>query len=89
MDYVVVGQHLPSINDNVIADLVIELRGVKIAETYPEKLRLVLFIDPERNKRLVFITNNFKLAASTNAAIYIRRDGRSKSSSRGSSKTSR
>jgi hypothetical protein len=70
MDCVVVGQHLPPKNKNVVADLVIELKGLKTAESYPEKLRLIIFIDPVRNKRLVFITNNFQLAASTIAAIY-------------------
>jgi hypothetical protein len=70
MDYTVVGQHLPPKNKNVVADLVIELKGVKTAENYPEKLRLIIFIDPVKNKRLVFITSNFQLAASTIAAIY-------------------
>lgn len=37
---------------------------------YPEELRLVRFHDEERNKTLVFLTNNFKLAASTIAQIY-------------------
>ena len=70
MDYAVVGQHLPPKNKNVVADLVIQLKGPKTQELYPQNLRLIIFIDPIKNKRLVFITNNFNLAASTIAEIY-------------------
>jgi hypothetical protein len=70
LDYTVVGQHLPPKNKNVVADLIIQLNGQESGQNYPENLRLVIFIDPVRNKRLVFITNNFQLAASTIAAIY-------------------
>jgi transposase len=37
---------------------------------YPETPRRIEFYDEERDKTLVFLTNNFKLAASTIAAIY-------------------
>lgn len=37
---------------------------------YPKTLRRIEYCDPENNKKLVFLTNNFKLAASTIAAIY-------------------
>lgn len=70
MDYCVIGQHLPTKNKNVVADLVIELSGPKTKELYPQNLPLIIFIDPIRKKRLVFITNNFTLAASTIAEIY-------------------
>jgi Transposase DDE domain/Domain of unknown function (DUF4372) len=70
LDYRVIGQHLPPKNKNVIADLVIQLQGPKTQELYPQNLRLIIFIDPIKNKRLVFITNNFQLAAATIAEIY-------------------
>ena len=37
---------------------------------YPEVLRRTEFYDEEKKKVLVFLTNNFKLAASTIAGIY-------------------
>lgn len=70
LDYRVIGQHLPPKNKNVVADLVIQLQGPKTQELYPQNLRLIIFIHPLKNKRLVFITNNFNLAASTIAEIY-------------------
>ena len=42
-------------------------------ETYPGKLRRVKFHDEETNKDYVFLTNNFRLAATTIATIYRRR----------------
>ena len=40
---------------------------------YPQHLRRVGFVDPETGKRLVFLTNNFALSASTIAALYKQR----------------
>ena len=37
---------------------------------YPDTMRRVEFYDEEKKKFLVFLTNNFKLAASTIAGIY-------------------
>lgn len=54
----------------VIADQTITLAGVSALKDYPEKLRRIVFRDPETKKRLVFITNNFTLAATTIAALY-------------------
>lgn len=70
IDCQIIGQHEPPKNNNVIADVIIELQGPNTTELYPKRLRMIIFIDPKTNKRLVFITNNFKLAASTIAAIY-------------------
>jgi hypothetical protein len=39
-------------------------------KNYPERIRLIEFYDAERNKKLVFITNNFLLSAQTIADIY-------------------
>ena len=40
------------------------------AQKYPEPLRRIPFYDPERQKRLVFLTNNFELPAETIAQLY-------------------
>jgi len=40
------------------------------AKKYPEPLRRIRFYDMQRNKRLVFVTNNFELPAQTIAALY-------------------
>jgi hypothetical protein len=54
----------------VVADQIVELRGAESKKKYPTKLRRIVFIDPETNKRLVFITNNLFLPASIIAALY-------------------
>ena len=40
------------------------------AQNYPEPLRRIRFYDPQRQKRLVFLTNNFELPAETIAQLY-------------------
>lgn len=55
------------------ADQVITLVTHKSKMGYPEPLRRVSYVDKERNKRLVFLTNNFDIAAPTVAAIYKQR----------------
>ena len=37
---------------------------------YPDKLRLVKFVDPETGKRFAFLTNNFTITALTVAELY-------------------
>lgn len=54
----------------VIADQTILLTGVTSSGDYPEKLRRIVYRDKANNKRLVFLTNNFSLAATTIAALY-------------------
>ncbi len=54
----------------VLADEEIELTGTHSAARYPGKLRIVTFFDEEKEKTYRFLTNNFRLAASTIAAIY-------------------
>ena len=39
-------------------------------KNYPEHLRRIRFNDPETNKTLVFLTNNFVLPAATICALY-------------------
>ena len=54
-------------------DQTIALDGFYSQRHYPQHLRRVGFVDPETGKRLVFLTNNFALSASTIAALYKQR----------------
>ena len=55
------------------ADQVVSLVTKKSKKGYPERLRRVSYVDKERNKRLVFLTNNFDIPAKTVADIYKQR----------------
>ncbi len=57
----------------VRADQVIALVTQKSKKGYPDRLRRVSFVDKERNKRFVFLTNNFEIPAETVAAVYKQR----------------
>lgn len=52
------------------SDTIIRLKGVQTAQRYPDRLRRIAFHDVERNRRLVFLTNNTTLAASTICKLY-------------------
>jgi len=54
----------------LIFDQAIKLTGKKSVKDYPEHLRIVKYRDKERNKTLVFITNNFTLPALTICELY-------------------
>ena len=51
-------------------DQVIVFKGYYAKQDYPEKLRRIRYFDAEKNKLLVFITNNFTLPALTIAELY-------------------
>jgi transposase len=51
-------------------DQAIVLKGFYAKQDYPEKLRRIRYFDAEKNKRLVFITNNFTVPALTIAELY-------------------
>jgi len=55
------------------ADQTIVLTGRKSRQAYPEPLRRVSYVDAERNKRLVFLTNHFDIPAQTVADLYKQR----------------
>ena len=57
-------------NTGVICDQIIMLTGPQTKINYPESLRRVRYYDPERKKKLVFLTNNFSINAKTVADIY-------------------
>jgi hypothetical protein len=69
IDYAVVGQH-PISSKKVLSDERISLQGVLTKPKYSKELRLIRFYDEENKKLLTFLTNNFKLAATTIAQIY-------------------
>jgi hypothetical protein len=54
----------------VLCDQIITLQGFYARKSYPDKLRRIKYYDAEKNKTLVFITNNFILPALTIADIY-------------------
>jgi len=51
-------------------DQTIVLTGFYTKRDYPDKLRLVKFVDPETGKRFRFLTNNFSVGAQTVADLY-------------------
>jgi hypothetical protein len=57
----------------VRSDQTIRLSGSQSAESYPAPLRRVSFYDTERNRRLVFVTNNFELSPLSIALLYRKR----------------
>ena len=52
------------------SDQTIGLAGVKSSQLYPESLRRICFYDAERDRRFVFLTNNFSLSAQVIADLY-------------------
>jgi len=70
IDYTLLGQHAQSKRKSVVADQKIKLSGFNTQQQYPHVLRLVTYYDPETNKELMFLTNNFTLAAQTIADLY-------------------
>ena len=51
-------------------DQIIVLEGFYAKKDYPAKLRRIRYFDVEKNKRLVFLTNNFTLSALTIAELF-------------------
>jgi transposase len=54
----------------VQCDQTILLKWFYSVKGYPDRLRRVRFLDPQSQKRLVFLTNNFTLPAQTIADLY-------------------
>jgi hypothetical protein len=57
----------------VRADQTIVLAGTKSRQGYPEPLRRVSYVDQDKGKRLVFLTNHSAISAKTVADIYCHR----------------
>ena len=70
MKYHRVYSHPIDKSTGVMADQSIALDGFHTKKDYPQHMRRVRYVDPETDKRLVFMTNNFVLPAPTIAALY-------------------
>jgi hypothetical protein len=73
MNYHRVYSHKVDKTTGVGSDQSIALDGFYAKKDYPQHLRRIRFCDPETDKRLIFLTNNFALPAATIAAIYKQR----------------
>ncbi len=62
--------HVVDKSSGLQCDQTIVLANFYAKKDYPEKLRRVRFFDDIRNKRLVFLTNNFSLPALTIAELF-------------------
>jgi len=54
----------------VSSDQTVILGSAGSARNYPDTLRRVRFVDPEKGRRLIFLTNNFELPALTITQLY-------------------
>jgi hypothetical protein len=54
----------------VSSDQTVVLGTAGSASNYPDTLRRVRFVDPETNRRFIFLTNNFQLSALTVTQLY-------------------
>lgn len=57
-------------NAGVKCDQVVKLSSFYPNKDYPKSFRRIKYFDVEQNKNLVFLTNNFKLKATTIASLY-------------------
>jgi len=74
LNYTVTGQHSRAdFKKGVLEDKIIELTGTNTRKKYPQKLRMITYLDSETGKDYTFITNNFQLAPATIAEIYRQR----------------
>jgi hypothetical protein len=72
-NYRVTGQHAPSTSPSILADEVVEFEGKVSHRKYPHRLRVVTFQEPETDRIFRYLTNHFRLAATTIAEIYHQR----------------
>ncbi len=70
LNYTVVGQQETLKNKGVLKDQTITLNTFYSQKDFPGPLRLIRFYDKDEDRTFEFLTNNFKLAAATIAAIY-------------------
>jgi hypothetical protein len=57
-------------SSGLICDQLVELEGFYSHQGFPERLRRIVYRDPERDKRLVFLTNHLALPAMTITELY-------------------
>lgn len=70
LQFIRLASRTPNKESGVICDQDICLKGFYSNQYYPASLRRIRFYDPEYNRTLVFLTNNFKLKAETVAQLY-------------------
>jgi hypothetical protein len=70
MNYRRLYSHAVDKSKGVLYDQTILLNGYYAAKDYPEKMRRIKFYDKETGKILIFLTNNFNLAATDIAQLY-------------------
>ncbi|MCJ7713649.1 transposase [Candidatus Bathyarchaeota archaeon] len=75
MKYRVLNSGVPVKNSGVQSDQAIVLTGIKSTQKYSDCLGRVRYFDVETQRTFVFLTNNFKLTATTIAALYKSRWG--------------
>ena len=75
MKYRVLERRITDKTKGVICDQTIVLTDPITSTKYPEPLRRIRYFDEETGNTLVFLTNNFKLAPLTIAALYKKRWG--------------
>ena len=71
MDYTVI-EHNFNIDEStgLKSDRIVKLNGYKSKKLYPQELRVVEYIDLDKNELLVFISNNFEVTALEIARLY-------------------
>lgn len=70
MNYRRLYSHPVDKSKGVLCDQTVVLNGYYAAKDYPEKMRRIKFRDEETGKTLIFLTNNFHLAATDIAQLY-------------------
>lgn len=68
--YRVIERHDVRKSSGVTSDQTIEFTGTQVAKSCPSRLRRIGYRDTVTGKHYVFLTNQFKLSATTIAAIY-------------------
>ena len=62
--------HRTDRSSGVICDQTIMLTGLNTSDKYPQPLRRISYRDPQRDKKLVFLTNDIELPALTITELY-------------------
>jgi hypothetical protein len=75
MKYRVIARRKTDKKKGIICDQTIVLTSPATSKKYPKRLRRIRYFDSETGNTIVFLTNNFKLAALTIAALYKNRWG--------------
>ena len=75
MQYSITKRRSPDRKSGILSDQNIVLDGFYSKQNYPEEIRKIKFYDSEFKRTFIFITNNFKLKATTVAKLYKQRWG--------------